>query len=123
MSSSEWAPVILDVLGGIAALLIGTGFFIASLALAKTLVRFRATLDEVDRQLANVGAPVTSTLTRVDELTKSLEETAGTVSRTVDLTRSAVVPGIINVGAAVAGITAGLRRLVTGKESKDRGVG
>lgn len=115
--------MILDVLGGIAALLIGTGFFIASLALAKTLVRFRATLDEVDRQLANVGAPVTSTLTRVDELTKSLEETAGTVSRTVDLTRSAVVPGIINVGAAVAGITAGLRRLVTGKESKDRGVG
>ena len=112
--------MILDVLGGVAALLIGIGFFVASLALAKTLVRVRATLDEVDRQLAGIGAPVTSTLTRVDELTKSLEETAGTVSRTVDLTRSAVVPGIVNVGAAIAGVTAGLRRFVTGKESKAR---
>jgi len=123
LSSSEWGTVILDVLGGVAALLVGTGFFIASIALAKTLVRVRATLDEVDRQLAGIGAPVTSTLTRVDELTKSLEETAGSVSRTVDLTRSAVVPGIVNVGAAIAGVTAGLRRLVTGKDSKDRGVG
>lgn len=123
MSSTEWGPVVLDVLGGIAALLVGMGVFIACLALAKTLVRVRATLDEVDRQLAGIGAPVTSTLSRVDELTKSLEQTAGTVSRTVDLTRSAVVPGIVNVGAAIAGVTAGLRRLVTGKDSKDRGVG
>ena len=123
MSSIEWGTVVLDVLGGIAALLVGMGVFIACLALAKTLVRVRATLDEVDRQLAGIGAPVTSTLSRVDELTKSLEQTAGTVSRTVDLTRSAVVPGIVNVGAAIAGVTAGLRRLVTGKDSKDRGVG
>lgn len=114
--------MVLDVLGGIAALLVGMGVFIACLALAKTLVRVRATLDEVDRQLAGIGAPVTSTLSRVDELTKSLEQTAGTVSRTVDLTRSAVVPGIVNVGATIAGVTAGLRRLVTGKDSKDRGV-
>ena len=120
MSSMEWGTVVLDVLGGIAALLVGMGVFIACLALAKTLVRVRATLDEVDRQLAGIGAPVTSTLSRVDELTKSLEETAGTVSRTVDLTRSAVVPGIVNVGAAIAGVTAGLRRLVTGKDSKDQ---
>ncbi|HEX3457167.1 MAG TPA: hypothetical protein VHR97_04350 [Candidatus Baltobacteraceae bacterium] len=119
MSSMEWGTVVLDVLGGIAALLVGMGVFIACLALAKTLVRIRATLDEVDRQLAGIGAPVTSTLSRVDELTKSLEQTAGTVSRTVDLTRSAVVPGIVNVGAAIAGVTAGLRRLVTGKDSKD----
>jgi uncharacterized protein YoxC len=120
LTSSEWGTMTLDVLGGIAALLVGVGFFIASLALAKTLVRVRATLDEVDRQLAGIGTPVTSTLTRVDELTKTFEETAGSVSRTVDLTRSAVVPGIVNAGAAIAGITAGLRRLVTGKESKDR---
>jgi len=123
LSNMEWGTVVLDVLGGIAALLVGIGVLIACLALAKTLVRVRATLDEVDRQLAGIGAPVTSTLSRVDELTKSLEQTAGSVSRTVDLTRSAVVPGIVNVGAAIAGVTAGLRRLVTGKDSKDRGVG
>lgn len=122
MSSTEWGTVVLDVLGGIAALLVGTGVLVACLALAKTLGRLRATLDEVDRQLAGIGTPVTSTLSRVDELTKSLEQTAGSVSRTVDLTRSAVVPGIVNVGAAIAGVTAGLRRLVTGKDSNDRGV-
>jgi len=123
LSSTEWGTVVLDVLGGIAALLVGTGVLVACLALAKTLGRLRVTLDEVDRQLAGIGAPVTSTLSRVDELTKSLEQTAGSVSRTVDLTRSAVVPCIVNVGAAIAGVTAGLRRLVTGKDSNDRGVG
>jgi uncharacterized protein YoxC len=122
LSSTEWGSLILDLLGGIAALLVGTGIFVACVALAKTLSRVRTTLDEVDRQLAGIGAPVTSTLSRVDELTKTLEQTAGTVSRTVDLTRGAVVPGIVNVGAAIAGVTAGLRRLVTGKESKDRRV-
>jgi hypothetical protein len=48
-------------------------------------------------------------------VTRSLEEAAGTLSRTADLTKSAVAPAIINVGATIGGITAGLRRLVTGK--------
>ncbi|MBV8068089.1 MAG: hypothetical protein JO113_08925 [Candidatus Eremiobacteraeota bacterium] len=120
MSSSEWGQLVLDVLGGVGALLIGTGVLVAALALAKTLARVRVTLDSVDRQLENIGPPVTSTLAHVDEVTRSLDQTAGTLSRTADLAKSAVVPAIVNLGATLSGVTAGLRRLVTGKDRKAR---
>ena len=112
--------MVLDVLGGVGALLIGTGVLVAALALAKTLARVRVTLDSVDRQLENIGPPVTSTLAHVDEVTRSLDQTAGTLSRTADLAKSAVVPAIVNLGATLSGVTAGLRRLVTGKDRKAR---
>jgi hypothetical protein len=35
--------------------------------------------------------------------------------KTSDLANRAVAPAIVNVGATVTGITAGLRRLVTGR--------
>ena len=118
MSSTEYGSLILDVCVGVGVLLIGIGVFVGMLALAKTLARLRVTLDEVDRQLEGIGAPVRSTLAHVDEVTKSLEDTAGTLSRTANLTKSAVVPAIVNVGAAIGGVSAGLRRLVTGKDRK-----
>ncbi len=120
MSSSEWGPLILDVLGGVGALLIGIGVLVASLALAKTLARVRVTLDGIDRQMENIGPPMTNTLAHVDEVTKSLEDTAGVLSRTADLAKSAVEPAIINMGATLGGVTAGLRRLVTGKDRNPR---
>jgi uncharacterized protein YoxC len=120
LSSTEYGSLILDVFVGVGVLLIGVGVFIGMLALAKTLRRLRTTLDEVDRQLENVSTPVRSTLAHVDRVTKSLEDTAGTLSRTADLTKSAVVPAIVNVGATLGGITAGLRRLVTGIDRKSR---
>ena len=116
--NETYGSLVLDVLGGIGALLVGIGIFIAALAAAKTMTRLRTTLDEVDRQLENIGTPMTNTLTHVDEVTKSLEDTAGSLSRTADLTRSAVSPALINLGATLSGVTAGLRRLVTGKDSK-----
>ncbi|HET6276098.1 MAG TPA: hypothetical protein VFE16_09240 [Candidatus Cybelea sp.] len=118
MSSTEWGPLVLDVLAGVGALLIGIGVLVAAMALAKTLERVRTTLDGVDRQLENIGTPATSTLAHIDEVTRSLEETAGTLAQTADLTKSAVVPAIVNVGATLGGVTAGLRRLVTGKDRK-----
>jgi len=118
LSSSEWGPLVLDVLVGIGALLIGIGVLVGALALAKTLARLRTTLDGVDRQLENIGEPVTNTLAHVDGVTRSLESTAGTLSRTADLTKSAGVPAIINIGATLGGVTAGLRRLVLGKDQK-----
>jgi uncharacterized protein YoxC len=117
LSSSEYGSLILDVCAGVGALLVGIGVLVGMLALAKTLARLRATLDEVDRQLDSIGEPVRNTLAHVDGVTKSLEDTAGTLSRTADLTKRAVAPGIVNVGAVIAGVTAGLRRLVTGKTS------
>ncbi len=116
MNGTEYGSLILDVLGGIAALLVGLGAFLGGLALAKTLARLRETLDRLDSQLDAVGTPARSALGHVDGVTQSLEHTAGTISRTVDLTRSALVPSIVNVGATLGGVTAGLRRLVTGKD-------
>lgn len=115
MSSTEYGVLVLDVLGGVGALLIGIGVFVGMVALAKALARVRTTLDGVDRQLENIGTPVTSTLVRVDEVTKSLENTADTLSHTAALAKSAVVPAIINIGATLSGVTAGLRRLITGQ--------
>jgi uncharacterized protein YoxC len=120
LSSTEYGVLVLDVFGGIGALLIGIGVLVGMLALAKTLARVRTTLDGVDRQLENIGTPVTSTLTRVDEVTKSLENTADTVSRTADLTKSAVQPAIINIGATLSGVTAAVRRLFTGQSRRAR---
>jgi uncharacterized protein YoxC len=115
--NETYGSLVLDVLGGVGALLVGIGIFIAAVAAAKTMGRLRTTLDEVDRQLENIGTPMTNTLTHVDEVTKSLEDTAGALSRTADLTRSAVSPALVNLGATLSGVTAGLRRLVTGKDS------
>jgi uncharacterized protein YoxC len=120
LNGTQYGGLILDVLGGVGALLVGVGIFVATLALAKTLARVRTTLDEVDKQLESIGTPLTNTLTNVDQVTKALEEATGSLARTADLTKSAVSPSIINVGAALSGITAGLRRLTTGKDSKSR---
>ena len=119
MSSTEYGSLILDVCAGVGALLIGVGVLIGMLALAKTLRRLQVTLDEVDRQLQGIGTPVQSTLSHVDGVTKSLEDTVGTLSRTADLAKSAVVPAIVNVGATIGGVTAGLRRLLTGKHRQN----
>lgn len=126
----DWALV--QPIGiGLGVLLVGAGFLIAMLALARTLARVGVTLDEVDRQIAALGTPVGETLSHVegiagnaeeslDRLGKaiaSLEGVAGTVSSTTNLTRDALVPAIINVGATLTGVSAGLRRLVTGKDT------
>jgi hypothetical protein len=122
LSSTEWGPLSLDLLAGAGALLVGIGVLVASLAFAKTLARARTTLDGLDRQLENIGTPMTSAVSHVDEVTKSLQATAGTLSQTADLTKSAVTPAIINVGATLDGVTTCLRRLVTGKRPKGQGV-
>jgi len=108
------------VLVGIGALLAGIGIFVGMLALAKTLARLRITLDGVDRQLESIGTPVTDTLSHVDGVTRSVEDAVESIARTADLARSAVVPAIVNVGATLTGVTAGLRRLVTGKSQKGK---
>jgi ABC-type transporter Mla subunit MlaD len=119
---------------GLGVLCVGAGVMIALIALAKTLGRVNATLDEVDRQIAGLGTPVGETLAHIEgiagtaeeslarlgQAAASLETAAGTVSSTTTLTKSALEPAIVNVGATLAGITAGLRRLVTGKDSSGR---
>ena len=128
----ESGSIIRDVLVGVGVFLCGAGIFLAMLALARMLRRVNVTLDGIDRQVEAIGAPVAQTLTHVDGIAetaegtleriggavRSLESAAGNVSKTTSLAKAALTPAIVNAGAALGGISAGLRRLVTGKNSK-----
>lgn len=134
MTSTEIGMLVLDVLAGVGALLVGLGVLIGMLALAKTLRRVNVTLDGVDQQLETLGRPVAKTLGHIDGIAdtadqtlsrlggvvQSLEDVAGSVSQTAALAKNALAPAIVNVGATVTGISSGLRRLVTGKNSTDQ---
>jgi uncharacterized protein YoxC len=134
VTSTEIGMLVLDVLAGVGALLVGLGVLIGMLALAKTLRRVNLTLDGVDQQLETLGRPVAKTLGHIDGIAdtadqtlsrlggvvQSLEDVAGSVSQTAALAKNALSPAIVNVGATVTGISSGLRRLVTGKNSTDQ---
>ncbi len=116
-----------DVLIGIGVLLAGIGIFIVCRSLATLLARLNGTLDEVDRQIGALSTPVVETLAhvggiadtadatvaRLGTVVGALENVAGATSRTAQLASDAVAPALVNVGATLTGITAGLRRLVT----------
>jgi uncharacterized protein YoxC len=123
----DWTAF-LDVAGGVAAFLAGLGIFIAMAALARTLRRLDKTLDGIDEQVAALGKPVSETLAhvggiadtadqtiaRLSGIVGSLEQVAGSVAQSAKLTQEALNPAIVNVGATLGGISAGLRRLVRG---------
>jgi hypothetical protein len=130
-AGTDWGVIFMDVAFGAGVLLAGAGFMVAMIAVAKTLARVNLTLDEVDRQLVGLGTPVTETLIHVESIAGNADETlerlgkavasiegvAGTVSSTTTLTKEAIAPAIVNIGATLTGLSAGLRRLVTGKDS------
>ncbi len=130
----DWSAF-LDVAGGVGAFLVGLGVFIGMMALAKTLGRVDKTLDTLDEQVAALGKPVSETLAhvggiadtadqtiaRLSGVVGSLEQVAASLARTTKLTQDAVTPAIVNVGATIGGISAGLRRLVRGDGTKETG--
>ena len=128
----DWSAF-LDVLVGVGVFLAGLGVFIAMLSLGRLLTRVNKTLDGVDEQVAALGKPVGETLThvggiadtadqtlaKVSGVVASLEQIAGSLAQSVKLAQEAVSPSIVNVGATLGGISAGLRRLIRG--DKDTG--
>jgi uncharacterized protein YoxC len=129
LSSGIDGALFRDVLVGIGVLLGGVGIFVVCSALARTFARLNKTLDEVDVQIAALSAPVSETLKHVDGIAGSadsavvrlvaivgtLENVAAAVGKTAKLATDSVEPALVNVGAALTGITAGLRRLVGGR--------
>ena len=126
----DWA-IVLDVGVGLGIFLgIGIGGLWIASSLARTLRRLDRTLDVVDEQVSSLGVPVRDTLTHVggivgtaDEtvarltgVVSSLEDVAGSVAQTAKLAQNAVSPALVNIGAAIGGVTAGLRRLVRGSD-------
>jgi len=128
--SPQWAVVFEQVGFGVAALLAGIGILYLCLRAGATLNRLNVTLDQVDRRMAELGKPVADALDSVAGIAKTADETvgragklvawlermAGTVDQGVTLVGSALSPAVVNVGATLSGISAGLRRLVRGEE-------
>ena len=129
----DWPHLVFSVGAGLGVLLIGIGVLVVCSAVANLLRRLNGTLDEIDKQIAALSAPVAQTLGHIDGIADtadvtvarlggvvgSLEAVADQVVKTTDLAGRAVAPAIVNVGATLAGISAGLRRLVTGRRSGD----
>ena len=127
----DWPHLAFSVGAGLGVLLIGIGFLVACSALAGMLQRLNKTLDEVDRQIAALSAPVAETLghvggiadtadatvARLSGVVGALETVAGGVAKTSELASRAVAPAIVNVGSTLTGITAAIRRLVDGRGS------
>ncbi len=132
MTGMDWG-IVMDAGVGVGVLLVGIGALIAGLALAKTLARVNVSLEEVDKQVGALGEPVgetlhhvggiadtaDQTLVRLGAVVKSLETVAGSVSQMAELTKDALSPAIVNVGATITGVSAGLRKLLTGRTSAD----
>jgi hypothetical protein len=132
-SEIDWPHLVFSVGAGLGVLLIGIGILVVCSAIANVLRRLNGTLDEIDKQIGALGAPVAETLShvggiadtadstvaRLGEVVGSLEVVAAQVVKTSDLAGRAVSPALINVGATLTGISAGVRRLVTGRRSND----
>lgn len=128
--SADWAVVFREVGIGLGVLLAGIGFLYASIQLGATLRRLGTTLDLVDRQVNQIGVPVTKTLERVSGIAATADETlaratkavsalervGSTLASGVELVGSALRPPVVNVASTLSGITAGLRRLVRGED-------
>ena len=137
MSSAIDGALIRDILIGLGVLLAGSGIFLACQGLARTLARVNRTLDEVDDQIRALSKPVVTTLDHVGGIADTadttvarlgavvgvLEGVAGRVSGIAKLTSEAVSPALVNVGSTLTGVTAGLRRLLSGRRGSPPGDG
>jgi uncharacterized protein YoxC len=128
-SEIDWPHLIFSIGAGVGVLLIGVGILVLCSGIANLLRRLNGTLDEVDKQIAALSAPVAETLShvggiadtadatvaRLSGVVGSLETVAANVVKTSDLANRAVAPAIVNVGATLTGVTAGIRTFVTGR--------
>jgi ABC-type transporter Mla subunit MlaD len=135
-TSADWPHLIFSVGAGLGVLLIGIGVLVVCSAIAGTLRRLNTTLNEVDRQVAALSAPIAETLghvggiadtadatiARLSTVVASLEVVASGVVKTSGLANEAVTPAIVNVGATLTGLTAGLRSFVNGKTGAGTGI-
>jgi uncharacterized protein YoxC len=115
---TDWTPV-LDVSFGLGVLLVGIGVLIGGIALARTLGRVNRTLDVVDAQITALGEPVGKTLDHVGGVADTADQTLARLRGVVDALESTLTPSIANLGAVIVGVTAGLRKIVTGRSDVD----
>lgn len=133
-SEIDWPHLIFSVGAGLGVLFIGIGILVLCSGIANLLKRLNGTLDEVDKQIGALSAPVAETLShvggiadtadatvaRLSGVVGALETVAAGVVKTSDLANRAVAPAIVNIGATLTGVTAGIRSLFGGKHPAER---
>ena len=111
----------------------GGRHLVVCLRLAGTLTRVNGTLDVVDRQLAALSAPIAATLSHVGGIADTADTTAARlggvvgqleaiatrIGKSAELVQDALEPAVVNLGATLTGLTAGLRRMVRGRHDRD----
>jgi hypothetical protein len=110
---------------------LGAGALYLAVRVGGVLERLDRTIADLDRQLASLSSPIVDTLShvggiadtadvtvaKIGNIVGALETVAGSLGKTANLAQSAVAPSLVNLGAALTGITAGLRRLVRGPDA------
>jgi uncharacterized protein YoxC len=114
----DWS-IVLDVGVGVGVFLVGIGALVAGIGLARTLGRLNVTLGVLDRQIDGLSAPVGQTLDHVGGIADTADQTLARLRGVVDAVEGTLTPSVENLGAVIVGITAGLRRIVTGRTSSD----
>jgi uncharacterized protein YoxC len=131
-SEIDWPHLVFSVGAGLGVLFIGIGILVLCSGMANLLKRLNGTLDEVDKQIGALAAPVAETLShvggiadtadatvaRLSGVVGSLETVAASVVKTSNLANRAVAPAIVNVGAILTGVSAGMRRLLASKKER-----
>ena len=111
----NWGSI-LDTGVGVGVFLMGVGILAATIAFARLLARLRGTLDEVDRQIAGLGKPVEETLEHIEGISATADDTLAKLGRVVGALNG-LMPVIVDIGATLSSVSAGLRRFVTGKSA------
>ena len=108
-SSIEWWSIGVGLMG----LLIGLGVFMLCLRAAGLLGRIEKTLDEVDRQIPALSAPVVTTLTHVGGIADTADTTIarlGVVVGQLEVVAGNATTTVGSIGQAVSNFTQSLRR-------------
>ena len=112
-SSTEWWSISWSVGVGVMAILIGLGVLILCLRAGALLTRVGRTLDEVDRQIPVLSAPIATTLTHVGGIADTADSTLARLGVAVGKLED-VAAGASHtasaLGSLVASATSGLRK-------------
>lgn len=112
-SSTEWWSIAWSVGLGVGSVLIGLGVLILCIRAGALLTRIGRTLDEVDRQIPVLSAPIATTLTHVGGIADTADSTLARLGIAVGQLEGVAAGAsrtASSLGSLVATATSGLRK-------------
>ena len=98
---------------GLGVLFIGLGIFILCIRAGQLLARFDKTLDEIDRQIPALSAPIATTLTHVGGIADTADATIarlGVAVGQLENVAAGATKTANTIGAVVANVTSTMRK-------------